>query len=336
MRRRDFFSLVGGVVVAAVPRFARSEQVKVYHLAVVHPSRSVSDMTETGSAGYRAFFQRLHELGYVEGQNLSVERYSGEGQTERFAKLTAEVIRGKPDVIFAVSMRLTRDFKTATDTIPVVAMVTDPLVDSSGLPGIVSSLARPGGNITCIASIGGWEIATKSLQLLREMVPSVSKVGYLVSRRLWEYKPLFEAAQKMKVSIIGPPLDPPLQEAEYRRVFAAMTEAGADALFVSDQSEHWEKRRLIVELAEAARLPAIYPYPEFAGVGGLMAYGADNVDLFRHAADPVDQILKGTKPGDIPFYQPTKFPLVINIKTAKAIGLTVPPSLLIAADEVIE
>jgi putative ABC transport system substrate-binding protein len=332
MRRRDFFSLVGGAVVAVVPRFAGAQQGKVYRLAVVHPSSPLSNLTETGPPGYRAFFQRLHELGYVEGQNLSVARYSGGGQTERFSDLTAEVIRGKPDVISAVSTRLTRDFKTATATIPVVALLSDPVSD-----GIVSSLARPGGNITGVATSAGYsEIGGKWLELLREMVPAASKVGYLCSRRIWNDKSILMPAQRMNISIIGPPLDPPLNEAEYRRVFAAMTEAGVDALLVGDQSEHFTNRRLIVELAEAARLPAIYPLPGFVDVGGLMAYGPDLVEIWRHAAEQVDQILKGAKPGEIPFYQPTKFPLVINIKTAKELGITVPQSLLIAADEVVE
>jgi putative ABC transport system substrate-binding protein len=204
MRRRDFFSLIGGAVVAAVPRFARAEQAKVYRLAVVHPSHPLSDLTETGSPGYRAFFQRLRQLGYVEGQNLSVERYSGEGRTERFTELTAEVIRSKPDVIYSNSTRLTRDFKAATDTVPVVVNVTDPVAE-----GLVNSLARPGGNITGIAISAGAEIAGKYVELLREMVPAASKVGYLCSRRIWEYKPLQDAAQRMKISLVGPPLAAP-------------------------------------------------------------------------------------------------------------------------------
>jgi putative tryptophan/tyrosine transport system substrate-binding protein len=145
-----------------------------------------------------------------------------------------------------------------------------------------------------------------------------------------------EAAQRIKMSLVGPPLDAPLQEAEYRRVFAAMTRAGVDALIVSDQGENSANNRLIVKLAEEARLPAIYPFPHYAEVGGLMAYGVDIADTFRHAADQVDQILTGTKAGEIPFYQPTKFELVVNVKTAKALGLAVPPTLLIAADKVIE
>ena len=145
-----------------------------------------------------------------------------------------------------------------------------------------------------------------------------------------------EAAELNNVSLLGPPLDAPIHEAEYRRVFAEMAQEGVDALVVGGDQDNITNRRLIVELAEKARLPAIYPYYEFAEIGGLIVYGVDSTDLFRHMADQADQILKGAKPGDIPFRQPTKFQLVINLKTAKALGLTVPPTLLIAADEVIE
>ena len=145
-----------------------------------------------------------------------------------------------------------------------------------------------------------------------------------------------EAAELNNVSLLGPPLDAPIHEAEYRRVFAEMAQEGVDALYVGADAENWNYRRLIVELAEKARLPAIYQFHEAAEIGGLIVYGIDLPDILRHLADQADQILKGAKPGDIPFYQPTKFHLVINVKTAKALGITVPPTLLIAADEVIE
>jgi putative ABC transport system substrate-binding protein len=184
-----------------------------------------------------------------------------------------------------------------------------------------------------------WKIVGKRLELLREMIPAASRVAYLGSHGMWEGADgaaMREAAQRIKISLIGPPLESPLREAEYRRVFAAITQAGADALMVANQSELLTDRRLILKLAENARLPAIYPNRDFAEIGGLMAYGVELQDVFRHAAEQVDQILKGAKPGDIPFYQPTKFELVINAKASKAVGITVPPTLLIAADEVIE
>jgi putative ABC transport system substrate-binding protein len=185
-------------------------------------------------------------------------------------------------------------------------------------------LARPGGNITGSTVDAGVEIIGKSLELLREMVPTASRVAWLASPAVRESPigaALREAAQRMKISIVGPPLDPPFEEAGYRRVFEAMMQEGVDALVVDYQAENFTNRQLIVGFAEKARIPAIYPSRLFAEVGGLMAYGMDIRDL---------------KPSDIPFYQPTKFELVINLKTAKALGFTVPPSLLATADEVIE
>jgi putative ABC transport system substrate-binding protein len=290
-------------------------------------------MSETGSRRFGAFFQRLRDLGYIEGQNLSVERYSGEGRT-KFAELAREVVPGNPDLIFVNTSRITREIKTATETMPVVSVGADPVAY-----GVVSSLARPGGNITGATVDAGVEIVGKRLELLREMIPAASRVAYLGSHGMWEGADgaaMREAAQRIKISLIGPPLESPLREAEYRRVFAAITQAGADALMVANQSELLTDRRLILKLAENARLPAIYPDRDFAEIGGLMAYGVELQDVFRHAAEQVDQILKGAKPGDIPFYQPTKFELVINAKASKAVGITVPPKLLALADEVIE
>jgi putative ABC transport system substrate-binding protein len=331
MRRRDF---IAGLVAAGTIGGAHAQQkARVYRIAVVDPSESVANMSETGSRRFGAFFQRLRDLGYIEGQNLSVERYSGEGRM-KFAELAREVVPGNPDLIFVNTSRITREIKTATQTIPVVSVGADPVAY-----GVVSSLARPGGNITGATVDAGVEIVGKRLELLREMIPAASRVAYLGSHGMWEGADgaaMREVAQRIKISLIGPPLESPLREAEYRRVFAAMTQAGADALVVANQSELLTDRRLILKLAENARLPAIYPDRDFAEIGGLMAYGVELQDVFRHAAEQVDQILKGAKPGDIPFYQPTKFELVINAKASKAVGITVPPTLLIAADKVIE
>ncbi|HEV2548803.1 MAG TPA: ABC transporter substrate-binding protein [Stellaceae bacterium] len=291
-------------------------------------------MSETGGTAYfRAFFERLRQLGYIEGQNLVVERYSGEGRAEHYAELVREIVRGSPDLIFTTA--LAPQFKAATATIPIVATTGDPVAN-----GIVASLPRPGGNITGVTVDAGVDIMGKYLELLREMVPAASRVARLSSRP-WEGQApytvaLQEAARKMQISFVSPPLHAPFNEAEYRRVFAAIVQAGADALLVSGQLENRANRQLIVEVAAKARLPAIYPYRFYTDIGGLMSYGVNLEDLCRHAADQVGQILKGTKPSDIPFNQPTKFELIINLRTAKALGITMPPTLLIAADEVIE
>jgi putative ABC transport system substrate-binding protein len=328
--------VIAGLLLATTMRSVRAQQKpRVYRLVVVSPSDLVADMSETGSKPrWRAFFLRLRELGYVEGQDLVVKRYSGEGRTEKFAALAAQAVRDESDAIYVIGDRLVREVKAATDKVPVVTIVGDPISQ-----GIVASLARPGGMVTGITVTASLEIDGKRLELLREIVPSVSRVGYLCSRGLWEAPyaaALREAARSINISIVGEPLDAPFDEAEYRRVFAAMTSAGADALYVGGQPENSANGRLVVELAQEAQLPAMYSYPEFVDIGGLVAYGADLSDVWRHAVDQIDQILKGAKPGDIPFYQPTKFTLSINLKTAKALGITVPPTLLIAADEVIE
>jgi putative ABC transport system substrate-binding protein len=328
--------ITGLLLAGAIPRAHAQQDRKVYRLAVVNPSAPVGDLTETGrSQDYHAFFQRLRELGYVEGKNLVVERYSGEGRTDHFAELAREVVRSNPDVISALGDRLVRQFKAATDNIPIVAGVSDPVA-----LGVAVSLARPGGNITGGSGDAGAQIAGKWLELLHEMAPAASRVGYLASRAAWElpsYTPaLRDAAQRMTISLMGPPLDAPFDDAAYRRVFATIAQQGVDALIVNNQYENLTNLNVIIELTETYHLPAIYWYREFVDAGGLMAYTAIVRDGWRHAADQVAQILKGASPSDIPFWQPSKFKLIINLKTAKALGITVPPTLLIAADEVIE
>jgi putative ABC transport system substrate-binding protein len=205
--------------------------------------------------------------------------------------------------------------------------------------GIVESLARPGGNITGVSTDAGQEIWGKRLDLLREVVPGTSKVGYLASRWNWEspiaIAALQEAAERLGISLIGPPLEGP-EEQEYRRVFEALTRSHPDALIVSDSAENLTYRRIITELAAKSGLPALYPYREQATAGGLMAYAPDLLDLYRRAANNVRDILNGAKPSDIPVYLASKFELVINLKTAKMLGLPISPSLLARADEVIE
>jgi putative ABC transport system substrate-binding protein len=229
---------------------------------------------------------------------------------------------------------MVRNFKAATATIPIVGATADPVAH-----GLVSNLARPGGNITGVSADAGLEMWGKRLGLLRELMPSASRVGFLVSRDVAESSEgvaMREAAQQAGISLVGPPLEGAIQEAEYRRVFKVMAEERADALVVSDQGEHTTYSRLIIELAEESRLPTLFPYRFFAEQGGLITYGVDNIDYYRRAAGYIARILQGAKPGELPIDQATKFELVINLKTAKALGLTVPQVLLAGADEVIE
>jgi putative ABC transport system substrate-binding protein len=217
-------------------------------------------------------------------------------------------------------------------------MTADPVA-----AGFAASLARPGGNITGVSVDVGDELEGKRLEILKEAVPKTSRVAFLAPRHIWEgtsnvdsIHNLREVARHLGVTLVGAPLDSPIQEPEYRRVFAAMAKEHVDALLVSDVPDNFTHRRLIVELVEKARLPAIYPWLDFVEIGGLMAYVIDLKEVWRRAADQVGQILKGAHPGEVPIYQPTTFELIINLKTARALSIEMPPLLLARADEVIE
>jgi putative tryptophan/tyrosine transport system substrate-binding protein len=279
-------------------------------------------------------FNELRRLGYIEGQSLLIERYSGEGRAAHYPDLAREVVSRNPDVILSIgSNELTLDFKAATTTIPIVGILGSPVE-----VGIVASLARPGGNITGVSVDVGTEQWGKRIQLLQQVVPQATRLGVLESRVVREKWGVFEREldQRMGITRVDPPFDHPVDEGEYRRVFAALAQDGAQGIMITDEEENYVQLKLIVELAEKARLPAIYPFKMFVEAGGLMSYGVDVPDNGRRLANVVDQILKGAKPSEIPIRQPTKFELVINLTTAKALGLTVPATLLVAADEVIE
>jgi putative tryptophan/tyrosine transport system substrate-binding protein len=294
----------------------------------------VADLSETGTPGFVAFFKELRRLGYVEGQNIVVERYSGAGRTEHYSELASEVVGQKPDLILTIRSRMVQHFKAATATIPVIGLMADPVP-----MGIVDSLARPGGNITGICTDSGPEVIGKRLELLREAVPGMSKAGFLASRRVWEgpfgIAALQPAAERMGISNTSARRSPPGGRVS-TRVRRPETEPRPDAVIVGDQAENLTNARLIAELAAMSRLPTIYTYREQVDAGGLMAYAPDLLDIYRRAAGYVDQIIKGAKPGEVPIYLADRFELVVNVKAAKAIGLTIPPSLLMRADEVIE
>ena len=332
MRRRDFITALGAA--ATWPLAAQAQQpAKMKRIAFVRPAGPVSEVSVSGRPYYRAFFEELSRLGYVEGQNLGVERYSGEGRPERYAELARDVVNTHPDLILAVAARLSLDFKMATTTIPIVSMINDPIA-----LGLAASIARPGGNITGVTISGGLELIGKRMGLLVEAMPKLSTVSYLVSRPYWE-DPRGAAAREaakqagllLKAVLLGA-----FNEAEYQRVFRSMEQDRADGLMVSDEAENITYRATIVELAAKGRIPTIYAVRDFVEAGGLMAYSPDLADIYRRVANLIDKILKGTNPGDIPFYQPTKFELSINLKTAKELGLEMPATLLARADEVIE
>jgi putative tryptophan/tyrosine transport system substrate-binding protein len=332
MRRREFIGLIGGV--AAWPVAARAQQsTKVKRVAFVIPAGKASDVAPSSTL-YRAFFEELNRLGYVQGQNLIIERYSGEGQVDHYSELARNVVSTNPDVIYALSNILVLAFKANTKTIPIVAYLGDPVAS-----GIASSLAHPGGNITGVSADAGYEISGKRLGLLLEAIPKPSNVKELVSRKFFEaFRGITapEVARRQGISVTEALLEGTIDEAEYRRVFAAMEQDHVDALLVSAESINFFYNQLIVDLAAKSRIPAIYAYRESVELGGLMAYSINLPDGYRRIADVIDQILKGANPGDIPFYQATNFELVINVKAAKALGIVVPPSLLLRADQVID
>jgi ABC-type uncharacterized transport system substrate-binding protein len=321
--------LSGRIAAEAQPAPPRA---KAARLAIVSPT-AVPAMTEAAPSHYRAFHMELRRLGWVEGQTLGVERRSAEGQRARYAELAREVVALKPDVILANSTTLALAFKAATTTIPIVAIASG-LVET----GLVSSLAHPGGNITGVSVDAGLEIHGKRLQILKEVMPAASRIAFLVSSAGWAGawgQAMRDAARHLGLTLAPAVTHDPHDERAYALAFEAMTRAGAEAQVVSDSSENFVNRRLISELAAQARIPAMHGFKEAAQTGALMAYAANLADVWRQSAGYVDRILRGARPGDLPIAQPTTFDLVVNLKTARALGLTIPPSVLARADEVI-
>lgn len=318
----------------APPGTGAQQAEKVHRIAIVSASEPVAEMTEARDPFLRALFSELRRFGYTEGQNLVVERWSGAGRRESYPDVAHEVVRSRPHVIFARSGRLAQAFRAVTTTIPIVTITTDPVE-----LGLATSLARPGGNVTGFSLNVGLEVLGKRLELLKEVVPRASRIAYLAPRAVWEGpwgRFMREAGARAGVTVLGAPLGNSIQEPEYRRAFAAMVPDRPDGLIVSDHGEGVPHRRLIVALAAQARLPAIYSYRAFVEAGGLIAYAADLRELPRQSAGYIDRIFKGANPAELPFQQPTQFELVVNLKTAKALSLTISPSLLVRADQVIE
>jgi putative ABC transport system substrate-binding protein len=330
MNRRAF--LYGSVAMLAPPRVAGAQQpgkvARIGYLGV--------NLAAGGLPMREAFVQGLRDLGYVEGRNVLIEYRDARGKPERFPALAAELVALKVDVIVAAGgTSAAVAAKQATTTLPIVfTAVGDPVAE-----GLVTSFGRPGGNISGL-SVGSPELIVKSLELLKEVVPRMSRVALLGKPdagpdRVW--KDRVEAAE-----IAARTLGVRLQVVEARgpedfdRAFSDMTRGGVGALQVVVTPVFDSHRRRLVDLAAKNQLPTVYAAKGWAEDGGLMSYGPDFADLFRRAATYVDKILKGAKPGDLPVEQPTKFELVINLKTAKALGLTIPPSLLARADQVIE
>ncbi len=281
---------------------------------------------------YGAFPRRMHELGYVEGSNLTIEWRFADGDYERLPGMAAELAQSRVDVIMALGPPAIVAAKKATSTIPIVIVTS---LDPVGA-GFVASLARPGGNVTGLSNLGG-DLGPKHLELLRAAIPALDRVAVLVNPANTAHAPILKdiqaAAQRAGMAVVPVEAQSP-QEIE--SAFTAMIRERARAVIVVLDPFLIQQGVQIAAQAAKHRLPSIFTNREFAEAGGLMSYGQNQVDIYRQAATYVDKIFKGARPGDLPVEQPTKVELAINLKTAKTLGLTIPQSLLLRADEVIQ
>jgi len=332
MRRREFLALLGGIAIAARPGMGRAQ----------HPGRTrriaillgVAESDPEAQSRVGALRQELERLGWVDGRNIRIEQRWTGGDAERLRAYTAELVASAPDVIVANPTPIVAALKQATRTIPIVfALVSDPVSS-----GFVESWAQPGGNITGFTSFES-SMAGKWLQALKQMAPRVAQVAVVFNPETAAsggeifLRPLEEAASPFGFQVRPARVR---SAAEIAGLGGLLAVGGAAALLVMPDIFTTNHRAEIIALAERQRLPALYPFRFFATSGGLMSYGIDTLDVFRRAATYVDRILKGAKVGELPVQGPAKFELAINMKTANSLGLTVPPSLLALADEVIE
>jgi putative ABC transport system substrate-binding protein len=325
MKRREFITLLGGA--AAWPLAARAQQAAklptIGYLGAVSPSAE--------SQRVAAFMQRLRELGWIESRNVTIEYRYAEGRSERFAEFAAEFVGLKVDIIVTSGTAAVIASKQATSLIPIVfALAADPVGSN-----LVASLARPGGNVTGL-SHQKVDLADKRLELLREVVPGFRRLAIMANignpAVVLEMREVQATARKLGNEVTTFEIR---GAEDIAPVFDAL-KGRADALYVCGDSLVDTNRVRIITLALGLRLPTMSDFPEYVEAGGLMSYGPNFPDLFRRAGDYVDKILRGAKPGDIPVEQPTKFDLVINLITAKALGLDVSPTLLARTDKVIE
>jgi len=327
MNRRRFLltSLVGALAAPLAAEAQEYKAEKVPQLGWLSPGSRSAGLLEP-------FLQGLRELGWVEGRSVVIEYRYADGKAERLPALVADLARLKVDVIVAGGVAAALAASKATTAIPIV-------MSSGGDPvaiGLVASLARPGGNVTGLATISP-ELSGKRLELLKQVVPSLRRVAVLWNPENPAHGPGLRAAESA-ARTLGLELQLlafRLQE-DFGAAFRAAKRANAGALIALDDPVTFNERKVLVSQASTTRLPVMYGFRESAEAGGLIAFGANLADLARRSAGYVDKILKGAKPGDLPVEQPTKFELVINLKTAKTLGLTIPPSLLLRADQVIE
>jgi len=326
MKRREFITLLGGAAVAW-PLAARAQQSA--KLPTIGYLGAATLATE--SQRMAAFVQRLRELGWIEGRTVVIDYHWAEGRSERAAEIAAEFVRVKVDLIFATGTEAALAAKKATALIPIVFPIAADPVGS----GMVDSLARPGGNVTGLSTLGA-DLAAKRPEILRDVFPGLDRLAIMANisspGAVLEMHEFQEAARTLRLEVI------PLEIRRTEDIAPALEslKGRAHALYVVGDPVVSLNRVRINTFALVARLPTIYVQREYVEAGGLMSYGPNLTSMFRRAADYVDKILRGANPGDLPVEQPTKFDLVINLVTARALGLTVPATLLARADEVIE
>ena len=333
MKRRDFITLLASA--AACPLAARAQQGnKLYRVGWLFSAVPLKDMSGSDPVDpvSNAFVHGLRDLGYIEGQNLILERRSAEGKLERIDGYAAELVGLNPDVIITGGGDfMAQALRRVTKTVPIISPYGDDPVGA----GLVASLALPGGNVTGFLAYTGPEFETKRLQLLKEALPNATSIAYLAMKQVWESptgKQAEDAARMLGLRLIHVEHAPD----SYSGAFALIVRDRPDALLVAYHPVNYANRQLIVEFAAMQRIPAMYPYREAVMSGGLMSYSVSTTDLFRRAAGLVDKILKGTKPADIPVERPTKLEFWINLRTAKVLGLEIPEKLVALADNLVE
>ena len=333
MKRRAFITLLGGAVV--YPFAVRAQQrTKVYRVGYLFSTVPLRDMggSDPVDPVSKALVHGLRDLGYIEGENLVLERRSAEGKFERIGELAAQLVNLNPDVIITGGGDfMAQALQRLTKTVPIVSPYGDDPVGA----GLVASLARPGGNVTGFVAYTGPDFETKRLQLLKEAVPNAVRVAFLGMKDIWEGpvgQQVRNVAQTLNLKLIHVEHSPD----SYAGAFALMARDRPDALFVAFHPVNYANRQLIADFAREQRIPSMFPYREGAMAGGLMSYAVSATDLYRRTAGLVDKILKGAKPADIPVERPTRFEFVINLKTAKVLGLALPDKILALADEAIE
>jgi putative ABC transport system substrate-binding protein len=332
MKRRD---LLAGLLPVAVAPLARAQQAgKMYRIAIFHPTQPVLYLSEQGGLPWwRALHEELRRLGYEEGRNLTVERYSGGGQPETYVPLLKQIVASRPDLIFPFYTSRRDRAEFAPGPVPVVVLTDDPIA-----AGLTTSLSRPSTNVTgVVVDAGGPELRGKRLQLLRELRHGLTHIAILASRDFdyivlprWAETARADSIRVSCLCVAG------AQEAAHRQAFAELDHDRPDAIILHEYPASFTFRELIVDLVNTARIPALYPQRPYVEAGGLISYGHDPVELFRHLARQMDMILRGRPVSEVPFYQLTEWDLAINLRTAKALGLEIPPSILARADEVIE